>query len=301
MGGYLKKGASRLRYELGYKAWQIGVSHPKQASYFPDLQSKNVVFSLNSGRSGSETLQKLFECVDSVHSEHEPKPGFHEVMRLVQTRQDMATYFVQSCRFPVIARVNKPNYVETSHLVCKGFFETIMASAVNPAFIVLKRDARLVAKSILRLGAVPQRTRLGIQFYLSPSPSSFLQIRSDQELTDYQLCYWYALEIEQRQAVYSEVLSRMNGRQVSIKTQDMNSFEAVLEMFAQLGIEPTDKDLTRLRERVGGVYNHRPEAKKLETQTDFQSEEIALEKMLVPNIQCDDVLSNIRRLSTMWS
>jgi hypothetical protein len=53
-----------------------------------------------------------------------------------------------------------------------------------------------------RGGTIPGRTQKGLRFYLSPDDPGVLPLTDWERLHDYQLCYWYCLEIERRAEQY---------------------------------------------------------------------------------------------------
>jgi len=84
--------------------------------------------------------------------------------------------------------------------------------------IVLTRPAREIALSEWRRFTIPGRTKLGRAASISPYAKDLrYPIRNPEELTDYSLCYWHALEMEERQKEVTK-LYKAAGRTVHTLT-----------------------------------------------------------------------------------
>lgn len=177
------------------------------------LSNKKLYFTVTTGRSGTAFLAEYLENFDGVHSVHEPVPQFHPIMRKVLNDAPLARNFWLSEKIPAILMTKSTKYVETSHLICKGFLEPLFDMGVFPNLILLRRDKREVAKSLFFLNTIPGRSEAGLKYYLKPDDKGvLLPISEWQKLTDYQLCYWYTLEIEKRQKFYAEVVRSKGGK-----------------------------------------------------------------------------------------
>lgn len=154
------------------------------------------------GRCGTAFFAEVLRLVPGVVSLHEPEPEYAEVLRDVQRDPEKAHNFLVDKKLPAIAAVNATTYIETSHLFCKGFLEPLLGLDIVPALLWIRRDHRAVASSMFRGGTIPGRTEKGLRFYLSPEDPGVLELAGWQDLNDYQLCYWYCLEIERRALHY---------------------------------------------------------------------------------------------------
>jgi hypothetical protein len=175
------------------------------------LAGKKLVFTVATGRCGTAFLAEILRLVPGAVSLHEPKPEYAELLRQVQAHPELAAEFLTARKLPLLADINTAIYIETSHLFCKGFLEPLLELGIVPALIWMRRPHRAVASSMFRGGTIPGRTQKGLQFYLSPDDPGVLPCPDWQELNDYQLCYWYCLEMEQRAKKYRS-LYRQNGR-----------------------------------------------------------------------------------------
>jgi hypothetical protein len=170
---------------------------------------KRIIFTVTSGRSGSAYLSQLLQAVPGLHAEHEPEPNFAHVMRRVQHNPAIAFAFLREHKLPAIAKVAEPVYAETSHLTCKGFIEPMIQLGLRPGLIFLRRSPREVAWSLQERNTIPGRTPLGCAYLLEPRDPFVLPLIGWETLSDYQLCFWYALEIEHRCLRYVALASEL--------------------------------------------------------------------------------------------
>lgn len=157
-----------------------------------------LIFCLTPGRSGTRYLAAWLDAIPGVHAAHEPKPDFVEVARAARRDPTEAARFWRCEKLPYIASLDCDTYVETSHLFGKGFVKPLLDMGVVPDVIVLRRNARDVALSRWRRGSIPARTPNGQRYLLHPERAEHCPLPRWWAMTDYQLCYWYTLEMEAR-------------------------------------------------------------------------------------------------------
>ncbi len=211
---------------------------------------KRPVFAVTAGRSGTKYLQKLFALLPDTLSLHESSPNFVHAMRHAQTNPEAAVAFVRDQKLPFIAGQDEARYVETSPLFCKGFAEAFIRLGVIPDIIVLRRNPREIARSLLRLNSVPARTGLGVRYLLQPNDPGALPLPLWTHMSNYQLCFWYALEIERRQLRYAEIFRDLGRRVVEVQLMELLDFQRFRAVAGELGFLTTAvKDLeTRFEE-----------------------------------------------------
>jgi hypothetical protein len=168
---------------------------------------------------------------------HEPAPEFSDVLRDVQGDALLAKAFLLEQKLPAIVRTTPQIYIETSHLACKGFFEPLLDLGIVPDVIIHRRAKRDVALSMFKMGTIPGRSDKGLKFYLSPEDPAVLALEGWQKLTDYQLCFWYCLEIERRAQHYKDLISRNGGSYVETTLPGLKSYKGLLACFAGLGLQ----------------------------------------------------------------
>jgi hypothetical protein len=219
------------------------------------LGGKRLIFSVSTGRSGTAYLSKILGYIPNVSSHHEPKPSFSKVLRAVQQNKKIAYDFWIAHKLPVIAKEAAPIYIETSHLLCKGFLEPLLDLEIVPDLIVLKRPHRQVSLSFCRFGTIPGRTAKGLKYLFSPSDPDVLSLPSWQKCNDYQLCYWYCLEIERRSYQYKRLFSELGSRVVSFSLDEISTIEGFEALREVLNLERPDplQWQSYLRMRAGKV------------------------------------------------
>lgn len=270
----------RYYYLLKFNTLNYFDSEAKLKSDTSSLNERINIFCITSGRSGSGTMYRIWNSLQDVDAFHEPKPQFHKVMRSAQANPGWARDFLRWEKLPAMLRCRAKAYVETSHLFSKGFIEPALRFGLRPSFITLRRDPRAIATSHLMLRTIPGRTWGGLAFCLSPQDDVFLSVQDWEQLSDYQLCYWYALEIQKRQAAYAELLAKNGLRNFSITTGELNDIDRVTEMVEGVSGGAIDPDRKRLSTVVGQLYNHRKGNGAQTPDIDFDREESELERRL---------------------
>ncbi|MEQ8825605.1 MAG: hypothetical protein RIC14_14650 [Filomicrobium sp.] len=227
-------------------------------------KEKRLIFTVTNGRSGSLTLARLLDQIDGVAGLHEPAPSFHLIMRWAQGRPNLARKFWLQDKLPAIERDKEPIYVETSHLVCKGFIEPLLDIGLKPALTFLSRDPRKTAISMYRLNDIPGRTNRALKWYLSPEDVTCAHIPPAEidRLSDYQLCYWHALETQARISHYMDVAAQKMLKVASVDIEDLNTWDGINALCDQLNIPINEASQTRLLKQIGNRENERSQEKR---------------------------------------
>ena len=247
-----------------------------------------LIFTVTTGRSGTELLHRLFSLLPDVASFHEPEPKFSRMLRQVQENPLQAREFLQNSKFPAIAKCQRSVYVETSHLFCKGFLEPAQQLGLRFDLIVLRRSARDVARSLYELDTIPARTDWGRSFLLAPTDPGVLPLPGWETMHDYQLCYWYCLEIERRAKMYAKLVAAHGGRVAATSLSELlaGGFPRVLESLA-LPV-PEDPDFAaRIKDVMSSPVNAKREIKSARARIpidDFESLEKAVRERLEPKM-----------------
>ncbi len=123
-------------------------------------KTTDYIFSINTGRSGSQYLKTLFDHVAGCQAFHESQPiGNGRAMRhYAKGHQGLMKELAQekALRIETIKR-DCDVYVETNHCFIKGF-GWILPQYIpqdRMGVIVLKRDPSKIARSLLRIGCSP--------------------------------------------------------------------------------------------------------------------------------------------------
>lgn len=211
-----------------------------------DLKNKTLVFTVTAGRTGSDFCCNLMDILPNTVSTHEPEPAFQRVIREVQTDPEAAKRFWIEYKLPFIASMNKRNYVETSNVFGKGFFQPLLDLGLIPNLIILRREPRKIAMSYLERYCVPGRTKLGIEFLICPDDAVVLPMPGWRRMSDYQVIFWYALEMERRQEIYTEQLRQQGGKAVETSAQALNDPQNFLQVVRELDLLDPDADTDEL-------------------------------------------------------
>jgi hypothetical protein len=204
------------------------------------LSSKRLIFAVSTGRSGTAYLSQILSCVPGVSSHHEARPKFSKALRPVQQNVQLAYKFWIKEKLPAIAKDSAPVYAETSHLFCKGFAEPLLDLGIVPDLILLTRPYRQVALSFCRFGTIPGRTAQGLKYLLGPDDPEVLSLPDWHELDDYQLCYWYCLEIERRMSKYNELFSGLGAHVVRVSLEEISSLTGFEKLLLGMNLPKPD-------------------------------------------------------------
>jgi len=223
------------------------------------VRRKQLVFTVTAGRSGTTYLTHLFALLPDIASLHEPQPSFVYFLRQAQHSPAMARRFLLDYKLPSIARRAETRYAETGHMLCKGFFEPLLGLGIVPRIVMLRRQPRLIATSLLTRRTVPGRGKLGFKYLVHPADPGVLPLSDWNARTDYQLCFWYALEIERRQRDYATLLARAGGTSIDVTPDELRDGGRFLALLETLGLldRSTDREtlLRRHREVSAVTYN----------------------------------------------
>ena len=235
------------------------------AALLAAVRAKTLVVTVTAGRTGTTFLTHLLALCPDTTSLHEPEPSFVPVLRLAQRDPDLARRFLVEYKLPFVAAVASRRYVETGHLLCKGFLEPLLGLGVTPQVIALRRAPRRVAVSLLSRRTVPGRGKLGLKYLLHPADPGVLALPGWTRMTDYQLCFWYALEIERRQRVYRAPVEAAGGAWVDVTAEELGDADRFLAMAQALSLLDADSARAALRAghaRVADV-THNPNAESI--------------------------------------
>jgi len=229
------------------------------AALLDAIKHKQLVFTVTAGRTGTTYLTHLLALFPDITSLHEPDPSFVYVLRQAQHSPTVARRFLLEYKLPFIASHAPSRYAETGHMLCKGFFEPLLALGILPRIVFLRRHPRLIAASLQTRRTVPGRNKLGFKYLLHPRDPGVLPLPNWHALSDYQLCFWYALEIERRQRAYAELLASTGGVCADITLDELGDGTRFVDLADTLGLldARVDRDtlLRRHREVSGVTYN----------------------------------------------
>ncbi|MFN8641524.1 MAG: hypothetical protein U0802_07665 [Candidatus Binatia bacterium] len=226
------------------------------------MRAKTLVVTVTAGRTGTTFLTHLLALCPDTTSLHEPEPSFVPVLRLAQRDPDLARRFLLEYKLPFVAAVPTRRYVETGHLLGKGFLEPLLDLGLAPGVVALRRAPRRVATSLLSRRTVPGRGKLGLKYLLHPDDRGVLALPGWTRCSDYQLCFWYALEMERRQRDYRAPVEAAGGAWVDVTAEELHDadrFLAVAETLSLLDAAADRAGLRAAHARVAAT-THNPNA-----------------------------------------
>lgn len=197
------------------------------------LSSKRLAFVISPGRSGTALLTALSGAIAGVKAVHEASPRMNFVLRAVCSHRKAAEFWLKTEMFPSISQslsIEDRVYFETSHMFCKGFIEPTIQMGLRPLFVILTRCSKDVAASLFSIGCVPERTDDGRLVLLGPTDPGVTPMHGWQSMSDYQLCYWYALEIARRQDFYESWLPGYGCEVTRISYQELADPQKILSL-----------------------------------------------------------------------
>jgi hypothetical protein len=263
----------RKALQRGNTFWHVGGKFLLTRRALRTAREKQIIFCLTNGRSGTASLAALFACIAGVEAHHEPKPQFKLWRSQVQRAPHLARRFLAERKLPAISQSQYPIYVETSHFLAKGFFLPLLDMGIVPDLVVLSRDRRPTALSMLRLDTIPGRSNKGLHFYISPDDPVLVPLPDWRQLSDYQLCYWHVLESEARQRNYAKIARDLGARIVVADVSDLSRPERFESIAKTFGIPLTEDDRGRIA-RIAKVKHNQKLLKKRNAPTlDFLHEE----------------------------
>ena len=210
------------------------------------IADKRLIFTVATGRCGTGFLAAALRWLPGVDCFHEAAPDFVSAMRTAQHEPEHAVKFLISTKLPAIEACPAPVYIETSHLFCKGFAEPLWDLEVPFDLLHIHRPHREVALSLFRLNTIPGRTPAGVKYTLQPNDPGVLTVENWQSLTDYQLCYWYCLEIARRANGYLQRAEQYGGKTYRTSLADVSRPGGVQQVVKALELD-LPKGWARLR------------------------------------------------------
>jgi hypothetical protein len=234
-------------------------------------ETKTLIFTVTPGRSGTKYLAALLGTVPGVSACHEPKPDFVSVLRRVQQDPEIAFSFLRHEKLPAIAETPEPVYAETSSLFCKGFLEPLILMELYPKLIILRRYPTDVAWSLIERDMVPVRTASGCLYLLDPRDPNVLPLPGWERMTDYQLCFWYALEIERRQLRYAVYANSLELPYFEVLQRDLGKPDVYVQMLRALEL-PVDGNVMAQHKIISSKH-HNANPRTLQRPDDLERQE----------------------------
>lgn len=239
---------------------------------------KTYIFVATTGRSGSSSLNKIFDNVDDVASFHEPYPIMLNPIKFNCKKNIYFKKLFKSKKRIYIKKEckDKEIYFESNHMFIKNFSDEIVTEFGNKVKVIyLVREPILVAKSFLAINSIPGKTETGITYLLTPEHEdnlinlSGVTLPENEVECDFCLCLWYWFEIQARALAFHQQNPQIQF--VTIRTEDLNDRIKISLLFGKLGL---NIDSTILDKVVGIKENS-----KVSEKNKFEKNSISESKM----------------------
>jgi hypothetical protein len=219
------------------------MSGPNQSRY-PEVAERHLIFSINSGRSGSKYLAQLLGTAEGVASFHEAEPKMNaKFVEMINAQPLAASRDKRRIKGDAVAEFLRQHpgktYVETNHTFITTFYDVVLEDFVNVDVVILRRDLAQVLKSFIELGYFSPLNPLSFAWMSSPNAATAAlpAIGPDDVLDQYDRSIAYLLDIEARaqrfKTEYPEV------RTYEVRLEQLNDRRSVEQLFERLGLRPT--------------------------------------------------------------
>jgi len=207
-------------------------------------KTKSYIFVATTGRSGSNSLNKIFDQIQGVASFHEPYPVMlNHDGPLNERKEYFATLFKRKKTIYIKKEcLGKNIYFESNHMFIKNFSDLIIGEFSDKVKVIyLIREPILVARSFLSINSIPGDKGTGKDFLIAPNSEENLisleNVVLPEDKVEYQfcLCLWYWFEIQARAIYFQQKFPTVPF--ISITTEELNNKESLQELFLKLGIE----------------------------------------------------------------
>lgn len=206
---------------------------------------RTMVFSLNPGRSGSESLARVLATSSQVVAGHEREPiMMGPWLRMVGFEGLAATRLrrrVKARAIEVELELFRPGvYADTSHLFLYTFADVVLDHFVDREIVVVRlhRDPMDVARSLVELGYFSRTSTLGLDWHFWPTwPMSLMPMPIDRVTGEWDLVFGSLVDFYRRQAAF---LDRWGGqvRLVPLRASDLADPAWQDGLAGALGIDP---------------------------------------------------------------
>lgn len=222
------------------------------------------IFSINSGRAGSEYLSSLLGCAPNVYSFHEPKPQMiGDCLRLVSRNGLKQTFSARRLKSKEILKTvsNFPEgaiYVETNHMFIKTFYDVVVHDLEKISVVYLQRDFLKTLKSFVQLCYFSKKNAIWPDWMISPNAKTAkINCIGDDDSLDYiDLSIAYLIDIEARARTFKLEYPEIPFYELSLES--LNCPDFVENLFDMLGVPFSLKT----KEVIGKKINHRSSIKK---------------------------------------
>jgi len=199
------------------------------------------IFSINTGRCGSDYLTELLAQATNTVSLHEGLPMMNgEPMQQFNRGHPDALRQLMPLKLREIDKQQQSGkiYCETNHSYIKGWGYLLPDTYIpqhNIGVVVLTRAVEKTIHSLLRVHEVPGQTAWSRTWYLDPQAEENLS--APPAMADrYGLCEWYVHETRLRAENYQRRFPQITYFECDL--EQLNDQKVVLQMFERFGLLP---------------------------------------------------------------
>lgn len=228
-------------------------------------ESHRLVFSINSGRSGSQYLARLLGTANGVCAFHEAEPDMSGLFLQMVCQQGLKeTFAARSIKAQAIEHIigQLPAgtlYAETNHMFIKTYFDVILQYFGEHIVEVIRLRRRLpdVLKSFINMGYFSDRNRVWPAWMHIPGrcDSAFNPPPLQRQPDQFDLAIGYLLDIEARAERFRAHYPDCKVHEVRLES--LQTPEEVDSFFAVIGLSTTPTTL----EMIGKPANERTQRK----------------------------------------
>jgi len=214
---------------------------------------RTMVFSLNPGRSGSESLARLLATFTEVNSVHERAPTMMGPwLRMVGFRGQAETQRQRRFKARLIEKdredVTSGIYADTSHLFLYTFSDVVLDHFQDEDIVLVRlhRDPLEVALSYVNLGYFSRTSTLGMDWNFWPTwPTSLIPMSIEDITSEWDLVFGSLIDFYRRQAMF---LARYSGRLrvVPLRTRDLVDAAWQDSLASAIGVRRDTSTATRV-------------------------------------------------------
>jgi hypothetical protein len=233
-------------------------------SHFPDVAERRLIFSINSGRSGSKYLAQLLGTARHMNSFHEAEPHMSaEYIDMINAGPLETTREKRRVKCEAIAEIlrgmgRNDSYAETNHTFIKTFYDVVLEDFRNVQVIVLRRDLALVLKSFVELGYFSPLNPRGQNWMSSPNAATAAlpALAPDDELDQFDRSIAYLIDIEARAERFKKDYPHVPTYDVQL--EQLNDIDFVQALFQRLDIRST----STTKRLCGQIVNDKQKRKR---------------------------------------
>jgi len=224
--------------------------------YSKKILSHRLIFSINSGRSGSQYLAELLGTAKEVISYHEPQPPMTgDFLSLINNNNYSNSVRIRKIKSHIIKNnIRKFSegkiYCETNHMFIKTFFDIVCKDFKKIDVIILRRYLPSVLKSFIELGYFSDKNPNWPLWMSSPNAvtAAISCLDQDENMDQCDRCIAYLIDIEARALRFQKEYPCIPTHE--IRLESLNNYKNIQELFKKLRITPTKKTETMYTEKI---------------------------------------------------